>query len=87
MAFYAELQHITPRYFSSIIKEKSGQTASRWIVQLVIAEAKRYLESTDLSIKEVAAMLNFPNQSFFGKYFKQHVGMSPNDYRRDSKYQ
>ena len=87
VAFYAELQHITPRYFSSIIKEKSGQTASRWIVQLVIAEAKRYLESTDLSIKEVAAMLNFPNQSFFGKYFKQHVGMSPNDYRRDSKYQ
>ena len=87
VAFYAELQHITPRYFSSIIKEKSGQTASRWIVQLVIAEAKRSLESTDLSIKEVAAMLNFPNQSFFGKYFKQHVGMSPNDYRRDSKYQ
>ena len=87
VAFYARLQHITPRYFSSIIKEKSGQTASRWIVQMVIAEAKRYLESTDLSIKEVAAMLNFPNQSFFGKYFKQHIGMSPNDYRRNSKYQ
>ncbi|MGM9760016.1 MAG: AraC family transcriptional regulator [Parabacteroides sp.] len=86
VAFYARLQHITPRYFSTIIKEKSGLSASRWIVQMVVAEAKRYLEVTDLSIKEVSVALNFPNQSFFGKYFKQHVGMSPYDYRRSCRY-
>lgn len=80
--FYAKKQHISPRYFSSIIKEKSGSSASYWIVQMVITEAKQLLESSDLSIKEIAAQLNFPTQSFFGKYFKQYVGMSPKDYRK-----
>ena len=80
--YYAMKQHISPRYFSSIIKEKSGSSASYWIVQMVITEAKQLLESSDLSIKEIAAQLNFPTQSFFGKYFKQYVGMSPKDYRK-----
>ena len=80
--YYARKQHISPRYFSSIIKEKSGSSASYWIVQMVITEAKQLLESSDLSIKEISAQLNFPTQSFFGKYFKQYVGMSPKDYRK-----
>ena len=80
--YYAKKQHISPRYFSSIIKEKSGSSASYWIVQMVITEAKQLLESSNLSIKEVAAQLNFPTQSFFGKYFKQYVGMSPKEYRK-----
>ena len=80
--YYTKKQHISPRYFSSIIKEKSGSSASYWIVQMVITEAKQLLESSNLSIKEVAAQLNFPTQSFFGKYFKQYVGMSPKEYRK-----
>ena len=39
------------------------------------------LDNTDLSIKEIATKLNFPTQSFFGKYFKQYVGISPKEYR------
>lgn len=80
--YYARLQHISPRYFSNIIKEKSGQSASYWIIQMVITEAKQLLECSDLSIKEIAAQLNFPTQSFFGKYFKQYAGMSPKEYRK-----
>lgn len=82
VAYYARLQHLTPRYFSTIIKEKSGNSALQWIVQMVITEAKRLLEGSDLSIKEIADQLNFPTQSFFGKYFKQYVGISPNGYRK-----
>lgn len=82
VAFYARLQHITPRYFSTLIKMKSGSCASDWITQMVIAEAKQMLENSDLSIKEIAGQLNFPTQSFFGKYFKQYVGMSPKEYRK-----
>ncbi len=82
VAFYARMQHITPRYFSTIIKEKSGYSASHWIVQMVIAEAKQLLDGPDLSIKEIADQLNFPTQSFFGKYFKQYVGVSPKEYRK-----
>ena len=74
VSFYARMQHITPRYFSAIIKEKTGDSALQWIVRMVITEAKQLLEESDLSIKEIADQLNFPTQSFFGKYFKQYVG-------------
>lgn len=83
VAFYAELQHLSPRYFSSIIKEKSGNNALQWIVQMVITEAKLLLETSDLSIKEISVQLNFPTQSFFGKYFKQYTGISPKEFREN----
>lgn len=82
VAFYAKEQCLSPRYFSAIIKEKSGYTALQWIIQLVISNARQMLVHSDLSIKEVAIRFNFPSQSFFGKYFKQYVGMSPKEYRR-----
>lgn len=85
VAFYAKMQHITPRYFSVIIKEKSGNSALQWIIQMVITEAKQLLEGSDLSIKEIAAQLNFPTQSFFGKYFKQYTGISPKEYRNNAQ--
>lgn len=81
VTFYAHLQHLSPRYFSAIIKERTGSTALQWIIRMVVAEAKQLLEATDLSIKEIAFQLNFPTQSFFGKYFKQYTGLSPKDYR------
>lgn len=84
VSFYARMQHITPRYFSTIIKEKTGDSALQWIVRMVITEAKQLLEESDLSIKEIADQLNFPTQSFFGKYFKQYVGVSPKEYRNNA---
>ena len=75
VSFYARMQHITPRYFSAIIKEKTGDSALQWIVRMVITEAKQLLEESDLSIKEIADQLNFPTQSFFGKYFKQYAAV------------
>ena len=84
VSFYARMQHITPRYFSAIIKEKTGDSALQWIVRMVITEAKQLFEESDLSIKEIADQLNFPTQSFFGKYFKQYVGVSPKEYRNNA---
>lgn len=84
VSFYARMQHITPRYFSAIVKEKTGDSALQWIVRMVITEAKQLLEESDLSIKEIADQLNFPTQSFFGKYFKQYVGVSPKEYRNNA---
>ena len=84
VSFYARMQHINPRYFSAIIKEKTGDSALQWIVRMVITEAKQLLEESDLSIKEIADQLNFPTQSFFGKYFKQYVGVSPKEYRNNA---
>ena len=61
-----------------------GQTICYEILNMVITEAKQLLEESDLSIKEIADQLNFPTQSFFGKYFKQYVGVSPKEYRNNA---
>lgn len=81
VTFYAKQQNLTPRYFSTLIKEKTGINALQWITKMVMAEAKNQLGTSDKSIKEIAKSLNFPTQSFFGKYFKQYSGMSPKEYR------
>ena len=80
--FYADRLAVTPQYLSTVVKEISGRTAGEWIDQAVILEAKVLLKSGQLSIKEITAKLHFANQSFFGKYFKHHVGMSPKTYRQ-----
>ncbi|MDE7070154.1 MAG: helix-turn-helix transcriptional regulator [Alistipes sp.] len=81
VTFYAQEQYLTPRYFSSLIKEKSGQSALQWIIRSVVTDAKQLLRDPAVSIKEIASLLNFSSQSFFGKYFKQYVGVSPSEYR------
>lgn len=87
VSFYAEEQYLSPRYFSSIVKEKSGHSALQWIIQMVISSIRQVLKNTDLSIKEIAMEYNFPSQSFFGKYFKQYVGVSPKEYRAQVRKQ
>ena len=80
--YYAAEQNLSARYFSSVIKERSGHSALQWIINIVISDVKQLLENSDMSIKELSMMFNFPTQSFFGKYFKQYVGMSPKEYRQ-----
>lgn len=79
---YAEMQSLTPRYFSKLIRDRSGLSPVQWVDQTIIAEAKQVLESTSMSIKQVALEFGFSNQSFFGKYFRQHTGISPFQYRK-----
>lgn len=81
VGFYADKMHITPKYMSSLMKEITGHSAAEWIDEYVILEAKTLLKYSGLSIQEVAYELNFSTQSFFGKYFKQHTGMSPGQYK------
>lgn len=83
ISFYAERMCYTPKYLSEVIKNGSGKSAGRWINDYVILEAKLLLKSTDLTVQQISDELNFPSQSFFGKYFKREVGMSPNLYRKD----
>lgn len=84
VGFYAEQQYLTPRYFSTLVHEVSGKTPLQWITLFVITEAKRLLSNPEISIKEVADRLNFTEQSFFGRYFKQYAGCSPSEYRSRS---
>lgn len=81
VSFYSEQQYLTSRYFSAIIKNKSGKTPSQWIATALLVEAKKLLKQTPMSIKEVNDHLHFPNQSYFGKWFKNLTGISPLDYK------
>ena len=82
VSFYADKMFLTAKHLSTVVKEVSGKTAGEWIDSLVILEAKALLKSSELSIQEIADELHFANQSFFGKYFKHHTGLSPKEYRR-----
>ena len=80
--FYAEKMRLSPKYFTTIIKRSSGSTVAQWINHFVILEAKNLLKYSTMNVQEIAYSLNFPNQSFFGKYFKHHTGMTPSEYKK-----
>ena len=82
LKFYADELCITPRYLSRVVKECSGSSAADWIERYVVLEARALLKSTNMNIQQISDSLNFPSQTFFGKYFKRRVGMSPKEYRR-----
>lgn len=79
--FYADKLCLTPNYLSGVIREYTGKTATEWVNEYVILEARSMLRNSDMSVSEIAYKLHFPSQSAFGKYFRQHVGVSPRQYR------
>ena len=81
VGFYAGQLNLTPKYLTTIIRKTSGRTAVQWIDDYVVLEAKNLLKYSTMSIQEISYYLNFPNQSFFGKYFRNHTGMTPSAYR------
>lgn len=81
VTYYADQQYLTSRYFSAIIKEKSGKSPSQWIATALLVDAKNKLRQSTKSIKEISEELNFPNQSYFGKWFKNLTGISPLEYK------
>ena len=81
VGFYARQLCITPKYLTTLIKCISGKSVSEWIDSYVILEAKTLLKYSNMSVQEIAYYLNFPNQSFFGSYFKRNAGMSPSQYK------
>lgn len=82
ISYYADVLCVTPKYLSQVIHNVSGRFASDWITDFVILEAKALLKSRQYTVQQVADMLNFSNQSFFGKYFKEKVGCSPSKYQK-----
>lgn len=82
VVYYADKMNMSAKYMSTLVKKASGKTALQWIEEYVILDAKAQLSSTINSVQQITYGLNFPNQSFFGRYFKRAVGMSPTEYRR-----
>ena len=81
VGFYADKLNLTPKYLSTVIQQQTGKHATDWIDKYTILEAKTLLKSSTLSIQQIAYDLNFSTQSHFGRYFRNHTGMSPKLYR------
>ncbi len=82
VAYYAEQLCITPKYLCTICSHSSGKSPSQWIMEYVMEDIYVALKYTTKSMKEIANELGFSNNSFFGKYFREHAGMTPSEYRQ-----
>lgn len=81
VGYFADKLCITPKYLSSICKKQTGKTASDIIDEMTINYIKQMLTSSEKSIKEIASDAGFDNLSFFGKFVKRELGVSPREYR------
>lgn len=86
LSFYASKAHLSTKYFSSLIYKHSGIHASEWVKKYTIINAKGLLKSKKFTVQQVSEKMNFPNSSFFGKYFKEAVGMTPRHYMLNDEF-
>ena len=82
--YYADKMCLSQRYLGSIIKNVSSSTAKEWIDRATITEIKVLLKHSDKQITQIADQLQFPNYSFFSKFFKRLTGTTPKKYRDDN---
>lgn len=85
LKFYADRLHISAKYIFLSVKETTGKPPKHLIDSFAVNEAKYLLMNTRLQISQISNTLNFSDQYAFGKYFKKHVGVSPNKFRSDKK--
>ncbi|MCR4582352.1 MAG: helix-turn-helix domain-containing protein [Prevotella sp.] len=81
-AFYARLLSLTPKYFATVIKQTTGLSATQWINNYVIVQAKWMLQHEHhKTVQQIAHQLGFSEQASFSRFFKLHNGVSPTEYR------
>ena len=83
VTFYAKALNITPRYLSNIVLTVGGESTKSIIDRHAITEIKHQLKNSRLNIQEISNRMHFADQSFFGRYFKKHAGLSPSRYRNE----
>jgi len=83
--FYADFLKRTPKYLTTLIRLRTGNSASKVITELVIIKAKSYLSATDLPIYEIAHRLHFADATTFSRYFRKHTQQTPSIYREQQQ--
>ena len=82
IAFYADALSVTPTYLSRAVRQVSGRTVVEYINRLLLMEAIWLLESTTLSIDEIAERINYADSTTFGRFFFRMKGITPREYRK-----
>jgi AraC-like DNA-binding protein len=81
---YAELLFVTPHYLNDTVKEMTGKSASTYIQEQVLMEAKAQLIQTECTVTQIAANIKFSDQSYFCRFFRKMTGKSPEQYRHQT---
>lgn len=84
VGYYAAEQCLSMRHFSTVVRDMTEKTPTEWIAGALLAEARRLLTETDKTVSEISDELHFPSQSYFGKWFKQRVGVDPLKFRKQT---
>ncbi|UIR57674.1 helix-turn-helix domain-containing protein [Sphingobacterium sp. SRCM116780] len=84
VTFYASKLNISANYLNILCRKNLNVSATQLIQQRVLLEAKRMLQSTDLSIKEIAFELGFVDHAYFSNFFKSQTKITPTEFRDQS---
>ncbi len=79
---YADIMNITPNHLTQVVRKVTGKTSNQIIHDKVILETKRLLIHSDMTVTEIADYMSFADQSYFTKFFKKVVGITPAEYRK-----
>ncbi|MBQ4822713.1 AraC family transcriptional regulator [Aquimarina sp. MMG016] len=82
--FYADNMNLSSKHLSDVLKETVGKTVKQSIEALILIESQSLLKQTAMEIKEIMYWLGFEDQSYFTKFFKKKIGLTPSDYRSNS---
>lgn len=85
--FYADKLCLSPKYLSALSKSVSGYTVQELVFKAIVRKSMSLLNNTQMTVQEISDMLNFPNASYFGTFFRKQMGMSPQQYRSSIKTQ
>ena len=84
VAAFANMLNVTPKYLSKCVKEESGRSPLDYIHEATVNTIRQQLRYSNKTPKEICIELDFSSLSFFGKFVKEHLGISPTDYRQQN---
>ena len=84
VSVFANMMHVTPKYLSKCVKNESGRSPLDIIHETTAATIRRQLRYSNKTVKEICMELDFPNLSFFGKFVREHLGLSPTEFRQQN---
>ena len=79
--FYSDKLNITPKYLNYICKANTRITASEWIQRYAKERILLLLKNKNLNISEIADEMDFSSRSYFTRYVKKLLGVTPKEYR------
>lgn len=82
VSFYADKLCVTPKNLAKVVKGVTGHSVQEWINEVVVIEAKRCLKTSDMSVFQISERLHFMTPSSFVRFFRQHTGFTPLEYRK-----